>query len=96
MSRLSKGRNTAIIGGAVVGWIPASAWAGPFVTGASGMVDFGLTIATPIAILIVIGLGIAAAVGKISWGWVFGAIVGIACVFGSSQIVEWIRGLFGV
>ena len=71
-------------------------YAGPFVTGASGMVDFGLTIATPIAILIVIGLGIAAAVGKISWGWVFGAILGIACIFGSAQIVEWIRGLFGV
>ena len=71
-------------------------YAGPFVTGATGMVDFGLTIATPIAILIVIGLGIAAAVGKISWGWVFGAILGIACIFGSSQIVEWIRGLFGV
>jgi type IV secretion system protein VirB2 len=70
--------------------------AGPFVTGATGMVDFGLTIATPIAILIVIGLGIAAAVGKISWGWMFGAILGIACIFGSAQIVEWIRGLFGV
>ena len=76
--------------------MPSLSSAGPFVTGASGMVDFGLTIATPIAILIVIGLGIAAAVGKISWGWVFGAIIGIACIFGSSQIVEWIRGLFGV
>lgn len=77
-------------------WAVDRAHAGPFVTGASGMVDFGLTIATPIAILIVIGLGIAAAVGKISWGWVFGAILGIACIFGSAQIVEWIRGLFGV
>ena len=73
-----------------------SVHAGPFVTGATGMVDFGLTIATPIAILIIIGLGIAAAVGKISWGWVIGAIIGIAAIFGSSQIVEWIRGLFGV
>jgi type IV secretion system protein VirB2 len=72
------------------------AQASPFDTGANSLVDFGLTIATPIAILIVIGAGIAAAVGKISWGWVIGGIVGIAVVFGSEQIVTWIRGLFGV
>lgn len=73
-----------------------SAQASPFDTGANSLVDFGLTIATPIAILIVIGAGIAAAVGKISWGWVIGGIIGIAVVFGSEQIVTWIRGLFGV
>ena len=58
--------------------------------------NFVLTIATPIAVLLVIALGIAAAVGKISWGWVIGALVGIAAIFGSQQIVTWIRGLFGV
>ena len=46
--------------------------------------------------LIVIGLAIAAAVGKITWGWVIGAIVGIAAIFGAPQIVAWIRGMFGV
>jgi type IV secretory pathway VirB2 component (pilin) len=60
------------------------------------LVNFALTIATPIAVLIVIGLSIAAAVGKISWGWVIGAIVGIAAIFGAPQIVAWIRSLFGV
>lgn len=77
---------------------PGLAWAqaSPFDTGANSLVDFALTIATPIAILIVIGLAIAAAVGKISWGWVIGAIVGIAAIFGSPQIVAWIRALFGV
>lgn len=68
----------------------------PFETGADSLVDFTLTIATPIAVLIVIGLAIAAAVGKISWGWVIGAIVGIAAIFGAPQIVEWIRSMFGV
>jgi type IV secretion system protein VirB2 len=68
----------------------------PFNTGANSLVSFALTIATPIAVLIVIGLAIAAAVGKISWGWVIGAIVGIAAIFGSQQIVAWIRQLFGV
>lgn len=68
----------------------------PFDTGASSLVNFALTIATPIAILIVIGLAIAAAVGRIAWGWVIGAIIGIAAIFGSPQIVAWIRSMFGV
>jgi type IV secretory pathway VirB2 component (pilin) len=74
----------------------AFAQASPFDTGATSLVNFALTIATPIAVLIVIGLAIAAAVGKISWGWVIGAIVGIAAIFGAPQIVAWIRSLFGV
>ena len=74
----------------------AFAQASPFDTGATSLVNFALTIATPIAVLIVIGLSIAAAVGKISWGWVIGAIVGIAAIFGAPQIVAWIRSLFGV
>lgn len=74
----------------------AMAQASPFDTGANSLVDFALTIATPIAILVVIALAIAAAVGRISWGWVIGAIVGIAAIFGAPQIVAWIRGMFGV
>jgi type IV secretion system protein VirB2 len=75
---------------------PVMAQTTVFDTGANALVQWGLTIATPIAVLIVIAAGIAAAIGKISWGWVFGGIVGIAVVFGSEQIVTWIRGLFGV
>ncbi len=74
----------------------AMAQTSPFDTGANSLVDFALTIATPIAILVVIALAIAAAVGRISWGWVIGAIVGIAAIFGAPQIVAWIRGMFGV
>jgi type IV secretory pathway VirB2 component (pilin) len=74
----------------------ALAQASPFDTGASSLVNFALTIGTPIAILIIIGLAIAAAVGRIAWGWVIGAIVGIAAIFGSPQIVAWIRSMFGV
>jgi type IV secretion system protein VirB2 len=68
----------------------------PFDTGANSLVTFALNIATPVAILVVIGAAIAAAVGRISWGWVVGLIVGIAAIFGSPQIVAWIRGMFGV
>lgn len=79
-------------------FISGAAWAqaSPFDTGANSLVSFALTIATPIAILIVIGLAIAAAVGRISWGWVVGALIGIAAIFGAPQIVAWIRSLFGV
>jgi len=91
--RLFQGSGCAVILAA-----PAAvfAQASPFNTGANSLVSFALTIATPIAVLIVIGLAIAAAVGKISWGWVIGAIVGIAAIFGAPQIVAWIRALFGV
>ena len=79
-------------------FLPAAAFAqaSPFNTGATSLLSFALTIATPIAALLVIALAIAASVGKISWGWVIGAIVGIAAIFGAPQIVAWIRGLFGV
>lgn len=83
---------------AVTSLVPAVvlAQSSPFNTGASSLLSFTLTIATPIAALIVIALAIAASVGKISWGWVIGAIVGIAAIFGAPQIVAWIRSLFGV
>jgi type IV secretion system protein VirB2 len=70
--------------------------ASPFETGANSLVTFAQTIGTPIAALVVIGLAIAAAVGKVSWGWVVGAIVGIAALFGAPTIVSWIRSMFGV
>lgn len=76
--------------------VVAQAQQSPFDTGANSLVTFALAIATPIAILVVIGAAIAAAVGRISWGWVVGCIVGIAAIFGSPQIVAWIRGMFGV
>ena len=74
----------------------AQAAGSPFETGANSLVTFAQTIGTPIAALVVIGLAIAAAVGKVSWGWVIGAIVGIAALFGAPTIVSWIRTMFGV
>ena len=87
-----------LLNGAVILLSPGFvlAQASPFDTGANSLVTFALTIATPVAVLIVIALAIAAAVGRISWGWVIGAIIGIAAIFGAPQIVAWIRSLFGV
>jgi type IV secretory pathway VirB2 component (pilin) len=69
--------------------------ASPFETGANNLVTSITTIATPIAVLLVMALGIAAAAGRISWGWPLGVIVGIGLVFAAQPIVTWIRGLFG-
>ena len=74
----------------------AQAAGSPFETGANSLVTFAQTIGTPIAALVIIGLAIAAAVGKVSWGWVVGALIGIAAIFGAPTIVSWIRSLFGV
>jgi type IV secretion system protein VirB2 len=74
------------------------AWAqsSPFETGANSLVVEFIAIATPIAILLVMGLGIAAATGRISWGWPLLVLLGIGIVFGAPQLVAWGRALFGV
>jgi type IV secretion system protein VirB2 len=41
-------------------------------------------------------LGAMAMANRISWGWCFAAILGIAIAFGAPQIVSWVRGMFGV
>lgn len=85
-----------VLVGALLAPVAVFAQASPFETGANSLVTFAQTIGTPIAALVVIGLAIAAAVGKVSWGWVVGAIVGIAALFGAPTIVSWIRTMFGV
>ncbi len=83
---------------AVVSLVPeaASAQASPFLTGATSLQTNILAWATPIAVILVMALGIMAMANRISWGWPIAAIVGIAVVFGAPQIVTWIRGMFGV
>jgi type IV secretion system protein VirB2 len=72
------------------------AQASPFQTGATAIQTNLLTIMTPVAVILVIALGIGAMVNRISWSWCFAAIAGIALSFGAPQIVTWIRGMFGV
>ena len=74
----------------------ALAQASPFLTGATSLQTNILAWATPIAVILVMALGIMAMANRISWGWPIAAIVGIAVVFGAPQIVTWIRGMFGV
>lgn len=74
----------------------AQAQASPFQTGADSFVTNLLAIATPIAIIFIMALGIGALVGRVSWGWPVAALVGIGVLFGAPQIVTWVRGMFAV
>ena len=68
----------------------------PFMTGATALQSNILAWLTPIAIILVMVLGAMAMANRVSWGWCFGAILGIAIAFGAPQIVAWVRGMFGV
>jgi type IV secretion system protein VirB2 len=77
--------------------LPALSFAGsPFVTGATALSANVLQILTPLAVIGVIAVGVAAWFNKVSWGWAVAAMIGIVLVFGAQQIVQWIRGMFGV
>ena len=79
-------------------WLPdvALAQASPFSTGATSFQTNFLSILTPVAVIAVMGLGVAALFGRISWGWAVGGVAGIVLVFGAPQIVTWVRGMFSV
>lgn len=74
----------------------ALAQASPFMTGATALQTNILAWLTPVAIILVMVLGAMAMANRISWGWCIAAILGIAISFGSTQIVTWVRGMFGV
>ena len=67
----------------------------PFETGATNLQTALTTLATPVAVLLVMGLGVAAAAGRISWGWPLGILAGVGLLFAAPTMVTWIRGLFG-
>jgi type IV secretory pathway VirB2 component (pilin) len=67
----------------------------PFDTGAENLITDFQTFAAPVAVVVVIALGIAVLVGSLSWAWLVGAIGGIALIFGAQDVVDWIRNLFG-
>jgi type IV secretion system protein VirB2 len=67
----------------------------PFETGATALQTSLTTLATPVAALLVMALGVAAAAGRISWGWPIGILIGVALLFAAPTVVTWLRGLFG-
>lgn len=88
-------RSTAVA--LLLSLLSSAALAGsPFASGSSTLTNDILAIVTPIVGLAVIAVGVMCWFGKIAWMWFAGLIVGIVLVFGNSQIVSWIRSLFGV
>lgn len=75
---------------------PVFAQNDPFATGATALQSNLLTILGPVAVIAVMVLGVAAWFNRISWAWMVGGIAGIVLVFGASQVVAWVRGMFGV
>lgn len=86
--------------------IPLDAWATstsgtaefqkPFMTVVQSILDlFNSGLARMLAILAVIGLGLAAMAGKLSWIMATRVVVGIVLVFGASSIVGLITGKSG-
>lgn len=100
MSQIRSGRDARkfAIGLLALAVTPLVAFAqsSPFDTGADSLLSWALGIAMPIAALFIIGLGLAALVGRMSWGLAVGCILGIALIFGAPQIVAWTRDIFGV
>ncbi len=74
----------------------AAAQASPFMTGMNSLQTNILAWLTPVAIILIMVLGGMAMANRMSWGWCFGAILGIAISFGAPQIVTWVRGMFQV
>ncbi len=74
----------------------ALAQSSPFATGATAFQTNFLTILTPVAVIAVMALGVAAWFNRISWSWAAGGALGILLVFGAPQVVSWVRGLAGV
>ena len=68
--------------------VVAQAQSSPFMTGATALQTNILAWLTPIAIILVMVLGAMAMANRMSWGWCFGAILGIAQVsstYGSGE-----------
>ena len=86
------------VGGLVTGATPALAWAqaSPFEAGTTAFQTSFLAILTPVAVIAVMALGVAAWFNRISWSWCVAGIAGIVLVFGAPQVVDWVRGMFGV
>ena len=70
--------------------------ASPFSGGTETFKQDLIEILTPVAGIAVLAVGAMCLFGKMSWWWFVGLVIGIVLIFGSDQIVSWIRGAFGV
>ena len=94
--RMNRARFAAAVTLLLSAPLVSHAQSSPFMTGATALQTNILAWLTPIAVILVMALGAMAMANRMSWGWCFAAILGIAIAFGAPQIVSWVRGMFGV
>ena len=92
-----RARGRLLVAGAAA-FLPAiaAAQASPWLTGSNSLVTNFTALALPIAILVVMGIGVFAMAGRMQWGTALAAILGVVIVFGAPQLVTWVRGMFAV
>lgn len=74
----------------VFAFLPEMAIAAPWDGGANAVLNaLNGGILRTIAIIAVIGCGIAALAGKLQWSWAINIIIGIVLVFGAATIVDY-------
>lgn len=89
--------NIAIVALAGIGLLmPELAFAGPFTQGATSLSTDILAILTPVAVIGVMVAGGLALAGRISWVLALSVMLGIVLIFGSQQLVSWVREMFGI
>ena len=72
------------------------AWADlAFAAGTERLGNDIMNFLSPLAGIVIIGLGVGAWMGKVSWSWCISFVLGMILVFGHVQILSWLRSLFG-
>lgn len=90
----------AALASLVLGMIASRAYAGGDLTPVQSTLDqlielFTGTLGTALAVLAVIGCGVLAWAGRLTWGVAGSIIGGIVLVFGAANIVEFFKGAVG-
>ena len=98
--RLNLIAQRAALAGLMLGMIASSAHAGGDLTPVQSTLDqlielFTGTLGTALAVLAVIGCGVLAWAGRLTWGVAGSIIGGIVLVFGAANIVEFFKGAVG-
>ena len=88
------------LAGLMLGMIASHAYAGGDLTPVQSTLDqlielFTGTLGTALAVLAVIGCGVLAWAGRLTWGVAGSIIGGIVLVFGAANIVEFFKGAVG-
>ena len=87
----------AIMMAAALAMLPdlAFAQAAPWEQTAQNTYNLIMSIVRWVAIIGVVGCGLAAMFGKLSWDWAGKIIIGLVLIFGGTQIVDYFRSGMG-